>query len=133
MNVLELLQIVFQQQYAAWSARVLNYDLNPWPLPSLQVSDDEDDTHPNIDTPSLFRWRHQARVERMEESKKEKEQFEARNIEHKKKVKELTEKLKASDVNAVSMNNLILTKSTLSFDHLLWSSSGYNDICEYLI
>ncbi|XP_056308715.1 hsp90 co-chaperone Cdc37 [Danio aesculapii] len=32
----------------------------------IEVSDDEDDTHPNIDTPSLFRWRHQARVERME-------------------------------------------------------------------
>ena len=41
-----------------------------------QVSDDEDDTHPNIDTPSLFRWRHQARVERMEEQKKEKTTFE---------------------------------------------------------
>lgn len=38
----------------------------------LQVSDDEDDTHPNIDTPSLFRWRHQARVERMEEFEREK-------------------------------------------------------------
>ena len=36
-----------------------------------QVGDDEDDMHPNIDTPSLFRWRHQARVERMEEQKKE--------------------------------------------------------------
>ena len=31
------------------------------------MSDDEDETHPNIDTPSLFRWRHQARVEKMEE------------------------------------------------------------------
>lgn len=36
----------------------------------IEVSDDEDDTHPNIDTPSLFRWRHQARVERMEEFQK---------------------------------------------------------------
>ena len=33
----------------------------------FQVSDDEDDTHPNIDTPSLFKWRHEARVKRMEE------------------------------------------------------------------
>ena len=41
----------------------------------FQISDDEDDTHPNIDTPSLFRWRHQARVERMEEQKKKKESF----------------------------------------------------------
>lgn len=42
----------------------------------LKISDDEDETHPNIDTPSLFRWRHQARIERMEEQKKEMESFE---------------------------------------------------------
>jgi cell division cycle protein 37 len=41
----------------------------------MKVSDDEDDTHPNIDTPSLFRWRHQARVERQAESEKEKNDF----------------------------------------------------------
>ena len=41
-----------------------------------QISDDEDDTHPNVDTASLFRWRHQARVERMETDKKEKDSFE---------------------------------------------------------
>ena len=35
----------------------------------IEVSDDEDDTHPNIDTPSLFKWRHEARVQRMEEMK----------------------------------------------------------------
>ena len=37
----------------------------------FQISDDEDDIHPNIDTPSLFRWRHQARLERMAEKQKE--------------------------------------------------------------
>ena len=37
------------------------------PQPLSQVSDDEDDTHPNIDTPSLFKWRHEARVQRMQE------------------------------------------------------------------
>ena len=40
-----------------------------------QISDDEDDIHPNIDTPSLFKWRHEARVDRMEQAKKEKEEF----------------------------------------------------------
>lgn len=35
-------------------------DYSKWK--TIEVSDDEDDTHPNIDTPSLFRWRHQARV-----------------------------------------------------------------------
>lgn len=44
----------------------------------FKVSDDEDDTHPNIDTPSLFRWRHQARVERMEEAKKERDAVETK-------------------------------------------------------
>ena len=39
------------------------------------MSDDEDDTHPNIDTASLFRWRHQARVERMETAQQEKDQL----------------------------------------------------------
>ena len=42
----------------------------------IEVSDDEDDTHPNVDTPSLFRWRHQARVERMTEQQNERESFE---------------------------------------------------------
>ncbi len=36
------------------------------------MSDDEDDTHPNIDTPSLFKWRHEARVKRMEEFEEKK-------------------------------------------------------------
>ena len=35
----------------------------------IEVSDDEDDTLPNIDTPSLFCWLHQARVDRMEQQK----------------------------------------------------------------
>lgn len=42
------------------------------------MSDDEDETHPNIDTPSLFRWRHQARVERMEEIKREQQELETK-------------------------------------------------------
>ncbi|CAG5108304.1 Oidioi.mRNA.OKI2018_I69.chr1.g3732.t1.cds [Oikopleura dioica] len=41
----------------------------------IEISDDEDDTHPNIHTPSLFKWRHEARVQRMEEMAKEKEQI----------------------------------------------------------
>ncbi|RZF37324.1 hypothetical protein LSTR_LSTR005656 [Laodelphax striatellus] len=42
----------------------------------LQISDDEDETHPNVDTPSLFRMRHRARIERMEKHQREKEEFE---------------------------------------------------------
>ncbi|CAG9765992.1 unnamed protein product [Ceutorhynchus assimilis] len=66
-------------------------DYSKWK--NIEVSDDEDDTHPNIDTPSLFRWRHQARVERMEEIKKEKEQLDTKKAENLKKLKEAEQKL----------------------------------------
>lgn len=55
--------------------KVVNFNFY---LLCFKISDDEDDTHPNIDTPSLFRWRHQARVERMEKEKQEKEELEKR-------------------------------------------------------
>jgi len=48
---------------------VLNY--SKWD--NIEISDDEDDTHPNIHTPSLFKWRHEARVQRMNEMESEKE------------------------------------------------------------
>lgn len=60
----------------------------------IEVSDDEDDTHPNIDTPSLFRWRHQARVERMEDAKKERETLESRMKANNKKLNQVREELK---------------------------------------
>ena len=43
---------------------------------TIKISDDEDDTHPNIDTPSLFRWRHQARLERQAEDQRKKAELE---------------------------------------------------------
>ncbi|XP_056426546.1 hsp90 co-chaperone Cdc37 [Hyla sarda] len=64
----------------------------------IEVSDDEDDTHPNIDTASLFRWRHQARVERMEQFDKEKEDLEKGATECKKKLAECQKKLKELEV-----------------------------------
>lgn len=48
-------------------------DYSKWK--DIEVSDDEDDTHPNIDTPSLFRWRHQARLERMAVREQERTQI----------------------------------------------------------
>ncbi|CAH3018097.1 unnamed protein product [Porites evermanni] len=60
----------------------------------IEVSDDEDDTHPNIDTPSLFRWRHQARVERMEEAKKERESMDTKISQNKKKLDQVRQQLK---------------------------------------
>ncbi|XP_022653730.1 hsp90 co-chaperone Cdc37-like [Varroa destructor] len=46
-------------------------DYSKWK--KIEVSDDEDETHPNIDTPSLFKWRHEARVEREADFKKRKQ------------------------------------------------------------
>ncbi|KAL9984726.1 hypothetical protein ACROYT_G007057 [Oculina patagonica] len=64
----------------------------------IEISDDEDDTHPNIDTPSLFRWRHQARVERMDESKKEREALDAKLAENKRKLEQARKKLKDTEI-----------------------------------
>ncbi|CAG0882984.1 unnamed protein product [Darwinula stevensoni] len=69
-------------------------DYSKWK--DIEISDDEDDTHPNIDTPSLFRWRHQARVERMEERKKEKEEFQQKKTMYVKKKAELQKKLETA-------------------------------------
>jgi cell division cycle protein 37 len=55
----------------------MNYD--KWK--KIEVSDDEDDTHPNIDTPSLFRWRHQARIERREQRAEDQKDHEKKHKE----------------------------------------------------
>jgi len=75
-------------------------DYSKWK--DIEVSDDEDDTHPNIDTPSLFRWRHQARVERGDEKNREKEAFNAAEKDHERKVREIKEKLKTKDSTDMS-------------------------------
>lgn len=71
-------------------------DYSKWK--DIEISDDEDDTHPNIDTPSLFRWRHQARVERMEERKREQEEHKRKKAEILQKLNETKEKLAKLDV-----------------------------------
>ncbi|XP_033927932.1 hsp90 co-chaperone Cdc37 [Melopsittacus undulatus] len=66
----------------------------------IEVSDDEDETHPNIDTASLFRWRHQARVERMEQFQKEKEELDKGCRECKRKLSECLRKMRELEVSA---------------------------------
>lgn len=66
-------------------------DYSKWK--TIEVSDDEDDTHPNIDTPSLFRWRHQARVERMAELNKEKEELQKKKTRNDKLLMEARKKV----------------------------------------
>ncbi|KAL7034653.1 hypothetical protein ACKWTF_008040 [Chironomus riparius] len=75
-------------------------DYSKWK--NIEVSDDEDETHPNIDTPSLFRWRHQARVERMEQLDQEKKILENSIKEAEKKKKIVQEKLKNASDNSMS-------------------------------
>lgn len=77
------------------SAKKLDY--SKWD--HIEISDDEDDTHPNIDTPSLFRWRHQARVERMEQAQKEKEDLQKSRGDHQQKLQQIKQKLKEVEPN----------------------------------
>ncbi|CAD6192479.1 unnamed protein product [Caenorhabditis auriculariae] len=75
---------------------VMPIDYSKWK--EIEVSDDEDDTHPNIDTPSLFRWRHQARLERMAEKKLKQEQLEKEKSNTTSKLKDLQDRLAASTI-----------------------------------
>lgn len=70
-------------------------DYSKWK--DIEISDDEDDTHPNIDTPSLFRWRHQARLERMAEFEHEKDELKKKQDEHKQKIQEMKSKIKYAE------------------------------------
>ncbi|XP_075894758.1 hsp90 co-chaperone Cdc37 [Nelusetta ayraudi] len=77
----------------------------------IEVSDDEDDTHPNIDTPSLFRWRHQARVERMEDFKKKGEDLNKSLQESRRKVAEAQKKVQELTISAADDTKAELTKA----------------------
>ena len=63
----------------------------------IEVSDDEDDTHPNIDTPSLFKWRHEARVQRMEEMKGKTDAVDAEKRRVAAKLKEVQDRVKKEE------------------------------------
>lgn len=66
-------------------------DYSKWK--NIEVSDDEDDTHPNIDNASLFRWRHQARVERMKEMEEKKKNYTSEKEKAEAKLKSIRERL----------------------------------------
>ncbi|XP_023225675.1 hsp90 co-chaperone Cdc37-like [Centruroides sculpturatus] len=76
-------------------------DYSKWK--EIEISDDEDDTHPNIDTASLFRWRHQARLERMTEFEKEKTTLENSITESQRKITELKNKLKEGEGTGIDL------------------------------
>lgn len=79
-------------------------DYSKWK--NIEVSDDEDDTHPNIDTPSLFRWRHQARMERTHQDMEEKQQFLAKQKDVRVKLREAQDGLKKAKGNQEEMASL---------------------------
>ncbi|VDQ04270.1 unnamed protein product, partial [Trichobilharzia regenti] len=86
------------------------------------VSDDEDDTHPNIDTPSLFRWRHQARLERDAAWKREKEEFEQNYKSFLSKYNETQQKLnQAKETGADNLSELQKTFEQLEVEAKEWS------------
>ncbi|KAM4603313.1 hsp90 co-chaperone Cdc37-like [Polymixia lowei] len=59
----------------------------------IYVSDDEDETHPNVDTPSLYRMRHRTRLERMAEFQQRGEELEMNLTECKRRVEEVQRRL----------------------------------------
>uniref|UniRef100_A0A2S2PXG8 Hsp90 co-chaperone Cdc37 n=1 Tax=Sipha flava TaxID=143950 RepID=A0A2S2PXG8_9HEMI len=89
-------------------------DYSKWK--SIEVSDDEDETHPNIDTPSLFRWRHQARIERMEDIKREQEELEIKKKTFKEKYEETKSKLLAAEEEGKNKKELEDALSALSVE-----------------
>lgn len=70
-------------------------DYSKWK--NIEVSDDEDDTHPNIDNASLFRWRHQARVERMKEMEQKKKTYAEEKAKAEAKLQSIRERLQKGD------------------------------------
>ncbi|KAM8845719.1 hsp90 co-chaperone Cdc37 [Spinachia spinachia] len=77
----------------------------------IEVSDDEDDTHPNIDTPSLFRWRHQARVDRMEDFDKKSEEINKSLSECRRKVAEAQKKIQELSISSTDDGKAELSKA----------------------
>lgn len=63
---------------------------------NIEISDDEDDTHPNIDKQSLFKWRHEARLQRMKEFHEKKENLIANLQKAEKELDELKSKQSSS-------------------------------------
>ena len=49
------------------------FDYSKWD--KIELSDDEDDVHPNIDKESWFRLKHRSRVEREDNEEKDKKQI----------------------------------------------------------
>lgn len=67
------------------------FDYSKWD--NIEISDDEEDCHPNIDKASWFRMKHRSRVEREDIEEKEKEDLAVENATDAKKEKKLLKEL----------------------------------------
>ncbi|XP_067950733.1 hsp90 co-chaperone Cdc37-like [Watersipora subatra] len=76
----------------------------------IEISDDEDDQHPNIDTASLNKWRHEARLQRMAEAKSEKEQLAKAHTENQQRLTAVREKLKDVDISKDALASQTLSE-----------------------
>ena len=56
---------------AFWFTMSKPFDYSKWD--KIELSDDEDDVHPNIDRESWFRLKHRSRVEREDNEEKDKD------------------------------------------------------------
>ncbi|KAI6657919.1 Hsp90 co-chaperone Cdc37-like [Oopsacas minuta] len=63
----------------------------------IEISDDEDETHPNIHTPSLHKWRHESRVERMEKADMERRVLDKERTKTKTELEEARQKSQKLD------------------------------------
>mmetsp|Transcript_11236 Transcript_11236/g.24375 ORF Transcript_11236/g.24375 Transcript_11236/m.24375 type:complete len:457 (-) Transcript_11236:112-1482(-) len=74
------------------------FDYSKWD--NIELSDDEDDVHPNIDKDSWFRMKHRSRVEREEREEKDKKKIKAEMAKANLRIKEINKILsKASAAN----------------------------------
>jgi len=70
----------------------------------IEVSDDEDDTHPNIDTPSLFKWRHEARLQREAELAEKQKKVDEEKAKIEAKLKEVKDKVQKEEAAGAAVN-----------------------------
>lgn len=68
------------------SKQKMAFDYSKWD--KIELSDDEDDVHPNIDRESWFRMKHRSRVEREDNEAKDRKNVEAevREVDHRRGV-----------------------------------------------
>jgi len=86
-------------------------DYSKWK--NIDISDDEDDTHPNIDTPSLFKWRHEARVQKMQEMEQKKQHFQKKKQELETTRKELEAKKSKGEDFSKLLEKVSLNESAI--------------------